>query len=76
MKNEDNKQLRVSLMEQNLQKFLSKYNKFIDNLSKKNHELTQIYSLYDELLKITNSFIVVGWSPVNWKSFEESSGIK
>ena len=57
MKNEDNKQLQVSLMEQNLQKFLSKYNKFIDNLSKKNHELTQIYSLYDELLKITDSFI-------------------
>ena len=57
MKNEDNKQHKVFLMEQNLQKFLSKHNKFIDNLNKKNNELNQIYSLYDELLKITDSFI-------------------
>ena len=57
MKNEDNKQNRVFLLEQNLQKFLSKNNKFIDILNKKNNELTQIYSLYDELLKITDSFI-------------------
>jgi epidermal growth factor receptor substrate 15 len=57
MKNEDNKQQRVSLLEQNLQKFLSKHNKFIDKLNKKNNELTQIYSLYDELLKLTDSFL-------------------
>jgi len=57
MRNEDNKQHRVFLLEQNLQKFLSKKNKFIDILNKKNNELTQIYSLYDELLKITDSFI-------------------
>jgi len=57
MKNEDNKRHRVFLLEQNLQKFLSKNNKFIDILNKKNNELTQIYSLYDELLKITDFFI-------------------
>ena len=57
MKNEDNKQHRTWLLEQNIQKLLSKHNKFIDNLNKKNNELTQIYSLYDELLKITDSFI-------------------
>ena len=57
MNNEDNKQHRAWLLEQNIHKFLSKHNKFIDNLNKKNNEITQIYSLYDELLKITDSFI-------------------
>ena len=54
---EDNNNHQFSLLNLKLQKFLSKYKKYIDNLNKNNNILTQIYSLYDELLKITDSFI-------------------
>ena len=57
MKLEDNKQNQVLLFDHKIQKFLSKHNKIIGILNKENNELTQVYSLYDELLKITETFI-------------------
>jgi len=57
MENEDNKHHQVSYLDHKLQKFLSKYNTFIDNLNKNKNALNQIYLLYNELLKIIDSFI-------------------
>ena len=58
MKKKSNNQNQVSFLDRRkIQKFLCKHNKFIDTLNKEINELSQIYSLYDELLKITDSFI-------------------
>ena len=57
MKNEENKQLRNSLSNHMLQNFFSKYKKFIENATKKNNILIQIYSLYSELYSIALSFV-------------------
>jgi len=58
MKKKSNKQNKCSFLDRRkLQKFLCKHNKFIDTLNKEINEISQIYSLYDELLKITDSFI-------------------
>ena len=58
MKKKSNNQNQVSFLDRRkIQKFHCKHNKFIDTLNKEINELPQIYSLYDELLKITDSFI-------------------
>ena len=58
MKKENKKQNLVSFSDRGkLQKFLSKHKKLLDTLNKENNELAQLYSLYDELLKITDSFL-------------------
>ena len=58
MKKENKKQNLVSFSDRGkLQKFLSKHKKLLDTLNKEHNELAQLYSLYDELLKITDSFL-------------------